>query len=232
LVAAVAHVEAGLLEHALVLGVEVYNDVTALGFQGLGLLGTSIMKPFDSSRGGLVLGEGVSAIVVGHDRGDRRAPVFLRGSASLCDPYGISASAPDGSTIRQVMELALESANLSVHDIAAVKVHGTASLSNDEAESAGMLQLFERLPPVCAIKPFIGHTLGACGLNELILFYRALEAGFLIATPGIATTAEALGVQLNQRCDPMAPGNFMLNYFGFGGNNCSLIIGNQAEVGQ
>ncbi len=229
LMTAVAHVEAGLVEHALVLGVELYNDVTALGFYSLDLLTRSVMRPFDSARDGLVLGEGVSALVIGRDPVDGRRRFYLRGGANLCDTYSITMSNVDGSAIAEVMTRALNNAGVSADEVKVIKVHGTASLANDEAESAGMHAVFSRLPSVCALKPFIGHTLGACGLNELILFYRAIDAGFLVATPGISADAGDLNVALNQRLRPVEPGCFMLNYFGFGGNNTSLIISNQNE---
>jgi 3-oxoacyl-[acyl-carrier-protein] synthase-1 len=229
LLTAVAHVEAGLIDHALVVGVELYNDVTALGFYSLDLLTRSVMRPFDSARDGLVLGEGVSALVIGRDPKDGRRRFYLRGGANLCDIYSITMSNVDGSAIAEVMTRALANAGVSAAELDAIKVHGTASLANDEAESVGMHAVFSSLPRVCALKPFIGHTLGACGLNELILFYRAIEAGFLIATPGISADAGDLNVVLNQRLNSVESGCFMLNYFGFGGNNTSLIISNQVS---
>ncbi|NND68957.1 MAG: beta-ketoacyl synthase [Halioglobus sp.] len=223
LAAAVTQVAAGRLEHALVLGVELYNDVSALGFQGLGLLTSSVMKPFDSERDGLVLGESVAGVVVGRAPGG--SDLFsLRGSASLSDTHSITASQPEGDTIARVMREALADAGLTPADIDAIKVHGTASLSNDEAEAAGMHQVFAALPPVCALKPYLGHTLGACGVTELVLFYHALQAGFLIGTPGISSSAGDLGVCLTQAPSPRTGGVFLLNYFGFGGNNTSLVI--------
>lgn len=229
LLTAVAHVEAGLIDHALVVGVELYNDVTALGFYSLDLLTRSVMRPFDSARDGLVLGEGVSALVIGRDPKDGRRRFHLRGGANLCDTYSITMSNVDGSAIAEVMTRALANAGVSAAELDVIKVHGTASLANDEAESVGMHAVFSSLPRVCALKPFIGHTLGACGLNELILFYRAIEAGFLIATPGISADAGDLNVVLNQRLSSVESGCFMLNYFGFGGNNTSLIISNQVS---
>jgi 3-oxoacyl-[acyl-carrier-protein] synthase-1 len=214
-------IRAGAVDHALVLGVELFNDLTAFGFLGLGLLSRSTMKPFDPGRDGLVLGEACSALVLG--RGDP-GRFQLRGGANLCDTNSMVAATADGSTIAAVIERALADASLDAGTIAAVKAHGTASPSNDEAEAAGMLRAFAELPPICALKPFIGHTLGACGLTELILFYRAIESGFLIATPGIGSDPSALGVVLNQTERPMTRGHFMLNSFGFGGNNTSLVI--------
>jgi 3-oxoacyl-[acyl-carrier-protein] synthase-1 len=230
LVTAHRQIEAGWIDHALVLGVELYNDVSALGFQSLGLLTRSVMKPFDDQRDGLVLGEGICAVVLGKAPAEGKAYVGLKGAANLSDNFGISAANPDGSTIAQVMQQALTNAGLAPGDIAAVKVHGTASLSNDESESAGLQQLFAPLPPLAALKPFIGHTLGACGLNELVLFCAALEAGFLVATPGISAVPGELGVQLNQQREANHGRFFMLNYFGFGGNNSSLIIERHSGV--
>ena len=58
----------GRLQHALVLGIEMCNSITALGFHGLQLLTNNTMKPFDKARSGLVLGEGCSALVLGNKR--------------------------------------------------------------------------------------------------------------------------------------------------------------------
>lgn len=226
LIAADAQIRAGLIDHALVLGVEFFNEVSALGFHGLGLLTRSVMLPFDESRDGLVLGEGVSALVLGPPASSADHFQLVAG-ANFSDTHSISGVTPDGSTIARVMQTALDRANLTPEQIAGLKVHGTASLSNDEAESAGMHRVFAQLPPLSALKPYIGHTLGACGLNELVLYYRALEAGFLIATPGISAQGGDLNVTLNQASTTAPPGYFMLNSFGFGGNNTSLIIGNR-----
>jgi 3-oxoacyl-[acyl-carrier-protein] synthase-1 len=150
-------------------------------------------------------------------------------SSNVCDTYGMSAANPDGSTVASVIEQALQRAQLTPVEIAAIKTHGTASMLNDEAEAIGMCRVFEHMPPLTALKPFLGHTLGACGLNELLLFCGAAEQGFLIATPGIGIGDDKLGVSLNQQTCALPCGHYMLNYFGFGGNNTSLIIANLPE---
>ena len=215
-------IEAGAVDHALVLGVELVNDITALGLLGLGLLSRSTMKPFDARRDGLVLGEACAALVLGP--GDADAFHWM-GGANLCDTSSMVAATLDGSTVAAVMQRALADAGLGPGAITAVKAHATASPGNDDAETAGLRRTFAPVPPVCALKPFIGHTLGASGLAELILFYRALERGFLVATPGLAAEAGPTGVALNQSEQPVASGSFLLNSFGFGGSNTSLVIG-------
>jgi 3-oxoacyl-[acyl-carrier-protein] synthase-1 len=228
LVYADAMIRSGQLDHALVLGVETYNSITALGFHGLQLLTPSAMRPFSPERNGLVLGEGCSALVLSH-RARKPDGFRLVGSGNLCDTHSMSAANPDGSTVAYVIEQALRRASLDASDITALKTHGTASLLNDEAEAAGMRLVFAQMPPLTALKPFLGHTLGACGLNELLVFCTAAERGFLIATPGVGVGDETLGVTLNQRPLELPRGHFMLNYFGFGGNNTSLIVSNLPE---
>jgi 3-oxoacyl-[acyl-carrier-protein] synthase-1 len=134
------------------------------------------------------------------------------------------AASTDGSSIARALEQALADAGLDPGAITAVKVHGTANPANDDAEAAGLRRVFSIVPPACALKPFLGHTLGASGLTELILFYRAIEQGFVAATPGIGADPAVCGVALNQVERSVARGNFMVNTFGFGGNNTSLIV--------
>ena len=214
-------IRSGAVDHALVVGVELINDLTALGFLGLGLLTRTEMRPFDRRRDGLALGEACAALVLGRGEPDR---FHWLGGANVCDTSSMVAANPDGSSIARALEQALADAGLDPAAITAVKVHGTANPANDDAEAAGLQRVFSIVPPACALKPFLGHTLGASGLTELILFYRALEQGFLAATPGIGADPALCGVALNQVERPVAHGNFMVNTFGFGGNNTSLIV--------
>ncbi|MBI1358770.1 MAG: beta-ketoacyl synthase [Alphaproteobacteria bacterium] len=211
--------------HALILGTELFNRTTALGFRSLDLLAPDGMRPFDKNRRGIVLGEACAAVVVGPER--REGAFRLTGSANLCDTHGISAANPDGSTVAAVMREALGAAGVAPGDVAAVKSHGTASLLNDEAEAAGLRQVFgDGLPPLCALKPFIGHAFGACGLAELVMLLGAASAGFVPGTPGVGADPSDLGVSLTQGPTPVGRGDFLLNYFGFGGNNTALVMSN------
>jgi 3-oxoacyl-[acyl-carrier-protein] synthase-1 len=217
-------IHAGTIRYALVLGVEMANHITALGFHGLGLLTRSVMKPFDAGRDGLIPGEAASALLLGPGNAN---DFRLLGGANVCDTHSMSAANADGSSIAAVITAALAEAGLPHTAIAAIKAHGTASLLNDEAEAAGLLRIFSstHMPPVCALKPFLGHTLGACGLTELIVFWKAIVAGFVPATAGIGADPSVLGIALTQQPYPALPGAYLLNYFGFGGNNTALLIG-------
>jgi len=95
---------------------------------------------------------------------------------------------------------------------------------NDLGEAAGMRRVFPELPLVCGLKATIGHTLGACGVNELALFAAALQAGFMPGTPGFEDEDPALQIRPSTAASPAQAGAYVLNYFGFGGHNSALLL--------
>lgn len=213
----------GDIRHALVLGLEFFNEITALGFNSLELISQQGMRPFAATRDGLYLGEGCGAVVVSAE--PQGAGFAFAGGASLGDTYSLTASNPDGLIIKAVIDKALAEAGIGASDIAIIKTHGTASLSNDEAEAAGLRAVFgDKPPPIVALKPLIGHTLGACGINELIIFVQALQRGTAISCP--LTIADHYSLRQAHADDVPAHGHYLLNYFGFGGNNTALVIRN------
>lgn len=216
-------IESGQCEHALVIGMELVNITTLAGFYGMQLLTNDRMRPFDVRRDGLVLGEGCGAVLLSAAQPGADG-IFIAGGASGCDTFSISTSNPDGTQIAAVMREALANAGIGVGAIAAIKAHGTASPTNDDAEAAGMHQVFETVPPFFALKPCIGHTLGACGVVETGLVAGALLAGTLPPTGGFAEYDEKLGVQPLTKTLDVGAGHYMLNFFGFGGNNASVIL--------
>lgn len=221
LTSALRMLQLGWHRHALVVGVELANVTTLAGFGSLQLVADAV-RPFDLRRNGIVLGEGVGAVLLSVE-GDERD---LRLVAGACngDPYGVTTANPDGSTIAAVQRSVLALAGLEPGDVRGIKAHGTASPLNDTGEAAGIRSVFPITPPVCALKPYLGHTLGACGANELVLFAWALRAGFFPATPGFEVEDPALALRPEVRAVEAAPGAYLLDYFGFGGNNAALLI--------
>lgn len=214
-------IDSGAIEHALVLGTESYNRLSLLGFASLMLVSDSGLRPFDASRDGLVLGEGVGALVLG--RPERGRAAHISGGANLCDTSSATNSRPEA--IAHVMQSALTDAGITVSDLAAIKAHGTSTPSNDKAEGEGMKLAFgDRLPPFTSMKGHFGHTLGACGALETAALLAVLDAGFLPATAGFAERDPDLGISPMTERGGAAEGHYLLNYFGFGGNNTSLVL--------
>ena len=207
---------------ALVLSFETPSAIAMQGFGALMLTSPSGQyRPFHPERDGLLLGEAYAAVLLGREAGD--APLArLLGGFSACDTSSLTTTREDGSHIHWVMRQALKSAGCSAEQIDLVKLHGTATSANDEAESNGMRLLYgEQMPALSLLKPWIGHTLGACGLSESLLLLKALQLGPL---PGVSYASEAL-LPFSAEPQKLAADSLLLaNFFGFGGNNASLIL--------
>ncbi len=223
LLSAVSSIAQGHSEYALVIGLETYNLTTLAGFYGMQLLAPEMMRPFDKHRQGLVLGEGCGVLLLQAAEAGSKG-ITIRGGASRCDTHSIAASNPDGSAIAAVMEDALEQCGVDAEDIIAIKAHGTGSPLNDDGEAAGMKRVFTRVPPFFSLKSYIGHTLGGCGAIETALTAVCLAGQKIPASAGFECADENLGLAPIHQAQTAGQGYYMLNFFGFGGNNCSLIM--------
>ena len=221
-VSAMRMIRQGEFPHALVLGVEIANLATMVGFSSLQLIAPAL-QPFDRDRKGIVLGEGVGAVVLSAARGNG-AGLWLQEGGSNIDSYRVTTSNPDGMCVASLQTAVLARAGVAAHTIRGVKAHGTGSPMNDAGEAAVIRRAFDVPPPMCALKPYLGHTLGACGVNELVLMSAALRDGVFPATPGFRTPDPALGVVPTTSHGEAPDGHYLLNYFGFGGHNTILLL--------
>jgi len=224
-------IEHGRIDNALVVGVEARNQMSLQGFNIMMLLSPHGCRPFDQHRNGTVLGEGVGAILLSRRKPSTsefsdHGPYYCARGANLTDPENITSSSAE--MIASVMRLALEHSEIEPSDVSVIKAHGTSTPANDSAEAQGMRRIFgPDLPPFTSLKPYIGHTLGACGVMETIVMLACAKQAFIPATPGFSTPDETCGCRPLTEALHFAGGNIMLNYFGFGGNNSSLIISNR-----
>ncbi|MFK5882262.1 MAG: beta-ketoacyl synthase N-terminal-like domain-containing protein [Sulfurospirillum sp.] len=212
-------INAGVFKQAIVIGLEIFSPVMSSGFFSMELLSYSKPKPFDSDRDGLVLGEAIAGIVLGRDDSSWS---FL-GGFSNCNSQTITSVSQSGEECVEVMQKALEDSVLHVEDITALKAHATGSLSNDEAEINAIKKLFKPSLDFTALKPYVGHTIGASGVLEIAVLMSAIDDGFLPKTLycNKPMDLDFQPIYEHKECDS---GTFMCNYFGFGGNNTSLII--------
>jgi 3-oxoacyl-[acyl-carrier-protein] synthase-1 len=218
----------GIIDHALVLGLELFSPTTLEGFVVMQLLSKGKIRPFDQRRSGMVLGEAVSAVLLSRDDVKSSSWHYL-GGASNCETFSVTGANPDGTGLAKVIADALEDAGMLPEKLTAVKAHGTAGELLDLVELRGMARAFTAQPPYFSLKPYLGHTLGGCGVAELLLTMECVDAGFIPATINFEKLDSEFDDEPICQVMPVTSGNFMLNYFGFGGNNTSFII---EKVGQ
>jgi len=215
----------GLIDAALVGGVDTLCLTTLYGFHSLQLVSRTPCRPFDVARDGISIGEAAAFALLEPAAGSAAGSVLLLGTGESSDAYHMSSPPPDGAGARAAMQAALSDAGLSAEDIDYVNFHGTGTPSNDEAEARAVADVLGKQIPGSSTKGATGHTLGAAGALETVICALALQEGLM---PGGVNTTQV---------DPALPVHYLRanrnarlrrvisNSFGFGGTNCSLILG-------
>ena len=219
-------IAAGLIDAAVVGGVDSLCLTTLYGFNSLGLTSPQACRPFDLARDGISIGEAAAfALLERMPRQVDENAVLLLGVGESSDAHHMSAPHPDGLGARMAMQDALKMAALNVADIDYINLHGTATPSNDAAESKAVSALFGPLTPCSSTKGATGHTLGAAGGVEAVICALALQHGLMPAGLNLQRLDPALGVNYLQENRQQAVRRVLSNSFGFGGTNCSLVFG-------
>lgn len=229
--AAHRHIEAGFCDAAIVGGVDTLTQVSLYGFNSLQLTSSEPCRPCDENRDGISIGEAAGfALLEPHSESGlshSKSKVVLKGYGESSDAYHMSSPHPEGHGAASAMQKALENAALSASDIHYVNLHGTATPANDAAEDKAITSVFGKQTPCSSTKGWTGHTLGAAGITEVLICMLVLENQFLPINLNLNSIDPSLSLHL--LLDDSEPkqkiSNVITNSFGFGGSNCSLILG-------
>ena len=200
--------------------------LTTNGFSALQVLSDGITNPASVNRDGLTLGEGSALFLVTRDAGG----IQLCGVGESSEAHHMSAPDPDGLGAEQAMRGALADAGMRPAEIAYLNLHGTGTSLNDRMEWSAISRVFGVAPPCSSTKSLVGHTLGAAGAMEAgfcWLVLRESSAGEITLIPHAydgQLDPELLGLRLAVPGLHAPAGPVMTNSFGFGGNNCTLIL--------
>ena len=218
-------IRTGLCDAAIVGGVDSLCLTTLYGFSALQLISSDPCRPWDTQRNGINVGEGAGfALLERSDIGN--GEVVLLGYGESSDAHHIASPHPQGVGAALAMQVALDMADIEALSVDYINLHGTATRANDLSESAALRHVFsETTPPFSSTKGWTGHTLGAAGITEALICCLAIEQGFL---PGTLNTKSpdpelAKNLLLENRDAPVQKA--LSNSFGFGGSNCSLLLG-------
>ena len=219
-------IEAGLIDAAIVGGIDSLCLTTLYGFNSLQLLSTEPAKPYDEGRNGISIAEGAAFILLTRpESSPPKGTILLHGVGESSDAHHMSSPHPEGLGARMAMSAAIKAAGIDAAQIGYINLHGTATPSNDAAESKGVEALFGDLVPCSSTKGATGHTLGAAGSVEAIICAMAMQHGELPAGINTIRVDPSLHVDyiLENRRVPIRYA--LNNSFGFGGSNCSLVLG-------
>jgi 3-oxoacyl-[acyl-carrier-protein] synthase II len=190
-------------------------------------------RPFDRDRDGFVLSEGAGILVLEELEHARRrhAPIYaeLLGCGATGDAHHITAPHPEGAGAIRAMQIALRDARLNPQDIDYINAHGTSTPLGDEAETKAIKNVFGshayRLA-VNSTKSMLGHTLGASGGIAILVSVLSITQGVVHPTTNYDNPDPGCDLDyVPNTARRMTVRRALVNSFGFGGHNCSLVVG-------
>jgi 3-oxoacyl-[acyl-carrier-protein] synthase I len=219
-------IAAGICDAAIVGGADTLCATTLFGFHALGVMAEDPCRPFDAGRSGLSIGEAAGFVLLERP-GDRHGAdtVLLLGIGESSDAHHMSSPHPEGAGARLAMARALQEAGLAPAALDYINLHGTATLVGDAAEDRAVAGLFGTSVPCSSTKGFTGHTLGASGVVEAVFGALAIQHGFVPGSPHTRAVDPDFNSRYVQASYAARIRRVVSNSFGFGGVNCSLVLG-------
>ena len=213
----------GLIDAAVVGGIDSLCLTTLYGFNSLELLSPDICRPYDAQRNGLSVGEAAAFALLERDAPTPQA--WLLGVGESSDGHHMSSPHPEGAGAAEAMRGALAQAGLDAAQVDYINLHGTATPNNDSAEDLAVGAVFGHRTPCSSTKGASGHTLGAAGGAEAAIVMLALQHGLMPGglnrlTPDTTLRANYLDTSRAATLKVVAS-----NSFGFGGSNACLVFG-------
>jgi acyl transferase domain-containing protein/NAD(P)H-dependent flavin oxidoreductase YrpB (nitropropane dioxygenase family) len=244
---AVRELEAGAADVVVLGGVDtVQNPFTYLAFsktQAFSPRGRC--RPFDAGADGIVISEGVAALVLKRladaERDGDRIYAVIKGIGASSDGRARGLTAPVVEGQIRALERAYAKAGVSPLEVGYVEAHGTGTALGDVVEVEALGRLFRAagaLKHQCvlgSVKSQIGHTKCAAGLAGLInaslsLYYKVLPPTIGIETPNPKLAEHDVPFRLCTQAHPWfhpgqdKPRRAGVSAFGFGGTNFHAVL--------
>ena len=172
----------GLVDAAVVGGVDTLCGSVLFGFNALQLVSAEPCRPFDAERSGISIGEAAGFALLERVT-EPRAPDArpgcrrLLGYGESSDAHHMSTPHPEGLGAERALDDALARAGIDTGAVDHINLHGTASAKNDEVEAALVARRFPATTHASSTKGVTGHTLGAAGIVEAAASLLAIEHG-------------------------------------------------------
>jgi acyl transferase domain-containing protein/NAD(P)H-dependent flavin oxidoreductase YrpB (nitropropane dioxygenase family)/NADP-dependent 3-hydroxy acid dehydrogenase YdfG len=198
-------------------------------------------RPFDAEADGIVLGEGVAAVVLKRlgdaERDGDRIYAVVKGVGGSSDGKSLGLTAPRRLGQVRALERAYERAGVSPAEVGLIEAHGTGTVVGDRTELESLTEVFgtaDAAPGMCAlgsVKSQIGHTKCTAGLAGLIkvalaLYHRVLPPTINLDAPNSGWQPEASPFTLSTEARPWPRRDRKagVSAFGFGGTNFHAVV--------
>ena len=196
-------------------------------YHATGILSTNnVSDPYSPHTSGMLPAEAVVAVAL--EVSDRPGPRVLAALANS-DAYDNVGLPSDGVPTIRLLETVLQHPAVRDRRVTAVCPHASGTLAHGVAESAALAAVFGapgRAPVgLHLMKPFTGHSLGACGLLDVALSCAFLRRGLLPPNlPGL-TPPTGTDLALPTAALPFAPDDCLLKLaVGMGGRNAVVAL--------
>jgi 3-oxoacyl-(acyl-carrier-protein) synthase len=218
---------------AVAAGYLVEPDQFALFDAGRALAVDGAVRPFSRGRKGLLLGDGVAAVMLesctAADTHDAEPLARLAGWGRAGDAYHVCQPRPDGAGMARAIAGALRRAQIGADEVGYVNAHGTGSQQSDVAEANALLRALGpggRRVPISSTKALHGQALEASALLELIVTVLALGKATLPVNAGYLGPDEDCPLNLILDHPQSAGPRWALSLnSAFGGANTALLVG-------
>jgi 3-oxoacyl-[acyl-carrier-protein] synthase II len=230
---AAAMVTHGRAERVVVAaGYLVEPDQFALFDAGRALATDGRVRPFSADRTGILLGDGVGAVVIESATAAARrgAGVLARlsGWGRAGDAHHVVAPRPDGAGLATAIGVACRRAGITPDALGYINAHGSGTTGSDISEAAALgraLNGSAATTPISSTKSIHGQALEASSLLEFIVTVLAMRSGALPVNAGF------LGPDVSCPLNVVvAPATATIAYAmsinsAFGGAHTALIVG-------
>ncbi len=211
----------GAYENVLVVGADEICNTTIFGFSALGILSDEACTPFQNSRKGMNVAEGIAALLLQDMK--QSHSVELLGAGTSSDAHHIANPDPSAAGAITAIENALNDGNITPEQVGYINAHGTGTQANDAVEAKAIEAIFGKSIAVSSSKGNFGHTLGAAGAIEAAICVAVLHNQ--TPAPQVNTSNNETDLNFVSKTVHTKLHYVLSNSFAFGGNNTSLLFG-------
>ncbi len=188
-------------------------------------------QPFNAQRKGVLLGEGSAFLILESIDSAKIRKTKIYGEVF---GYGLSCdaghpTAPDKMGLVEAMNKALNDSGCKPEEIDYIAMHGTGTVLNDITETAAVKDVFGSHSyklATSSIKGMVGHTGGASGAVSTAATFLAMEKEIIPPTIGLTQPDPLCDLDYTpNKCRGHVVNKALINAFGFGGNNCCIVVG-------